>query len=183
MSDFGDLGDIIGTLGDPGANAYARGAIIAYGARNDISANQTLLALRSVGLGFQRAQFLSVFADYKDQIAAGQTATALPFDASSGELLTGTPPPNWTGQYNHEVTATFRTKDSEGNWLLNQVTRNITSNEPLSPEEATNAAMDILSTPADPDADSEPPAEAFSEGDSTAIRARVEEVSNVSLQR
>ena len=76
MSDFGNLGDIIGTLGDPGANAYARGAIIAYGARNDISANQTLLALRSVGLGFQRAQFLSVFADYKDQIAAGQTATA-----------------------------------------------------------------------------------------------------------
>ena len=100
---------------------------------------------------------LDTIREFKDQIAAGQSATALGFDTSSGELLLGTPPPNWTGQYNHEVTATFRTKDEEGNGCSSFLTRNITSNEPLSPEEAANAAMDILATPADPDADSEPP--------------------------
>ena len=144
-------------LTDPGAISYARGAVIAAGARAGASANAIMAQLSGTPLGIQRSVGLGIIRELKDQIAAGQSATALGFDTSSGELLLGTPPPNWTGQYNHEVTATFRTKDEEGNWLLSFLTRNITSNEPLSPEEAANAAMDILATPADPDADSEPP--------------------------
>jgi hypothetical protein len=157
MSDFFGLDPSGWDLTDPGAISYARGAVIAAGARQGASANAIMGQLAGTPLGIQRSVGLGIIREFKDQIAAGQTATALGFDASSGELLLGAPPANWTGQYNHEVTATFRTKDEEGNWMLNFVTRNITSNEPLSPQEAANAAMDILATPADPDADSEPP--------------------------
>ena len=144
-------------LTDPGAISYARGAVIAAGARAGASANDIIGALSGTPLGIRRSTALQVIAEYKDQIAAGQTATALPIDTSSGELLTGTPPANWTGQYNHEVTATYRTKDSEGNWFLEHVQRNITSPVPMTPAEAISAAMDILATPADLDADSEAP--------------------------
>jgi hypothetical protein len=147
VSDLGDLGDILGNLGSEGAESYSRGAIIGYAVRNGISANATMGMLRQAGVGFRESQVSEIYGAYKDQIAASSGANALDFDSNTGELLPGTPPANWTGQYVHQVTANFRTRDDEGNYQINYRTFGIKASETLSPFDAMNAAMQIVDMP------------------------------------
>lgn len=151
MSDLGDLGDIIGTLGVEGAESYTRGALIGYGVRAGMSQTATMNLLRQANVGFRAQQFGQVFNDYRYQVAASSTAGALDFDSDTGQLLAGSPPENWTGQYVHQVTATFRTRNEEGEYELSQRTLGIKSSDTLTPFEAAQAAMGIIDMPVEPD--------------------------------
>jgi hypothetical protein len=145
-----DWGDVLGGNYDfstPGAIAYGRGAVIAGGVRAGQSANSILRGLQTLGIGINRAVGLDAIRAVAGQIAASQTAQALQLDMSSGELLTGNPPANWTGQYVHQVTGTFRTRTTGGGYELSSRTLGIKSSSALSPGEAASAAMDILETP------------------------------------
>lgn len=136
-------------LSSPGAATYARGAIIGAGARSGESGQSVLNVLRAFGLGFRTEDFYQTWNAVKAQLAANQTATALNVDTTTGEILPGTPPENWTGQYVHQVTATFRTRDDEGNYELRQRTLGIKSTIALSPFEAAQSALGIMETPSD----------------------------------
>jgi hypothetical protein len=147
MSFTDALFDLQGSFDSPGAIAYGRGALISAGVRQGVSANGILRGLQSLGIGMNRQSGLDTIRAVAGQIAASQTAQALQFDASSGELLTGTPPENWTGQYVHQVTGTFRTRTTSGGYEVSSRTLGIKSSSALSPGEAASAAMDILETP------------------------------------
>jgi hypothetical protein len=146
MSDLGDLGDIIGTLGVEGAESYTRGALIGYGVRAGLTQTATMDLLRQANVGFRTQQFGQIYNDYRYQIAAGATAAALDFDSNTGELLPGSPPANWTGQYVHQVTATFRTRNQEGEYELAQRTLGIKASDTLTPYEAIQEAMGVIET-------------------------------------
>ena len=141
-------------LSSPGSVAYTRGALISAGVGAGASANQILSALTQAGIGIRRSQGLSLVAAEQGRQAAVSTAAQLAFDSSSGQLLPGAPPENWTGQYVHQVTATFRTTDEAGNYEMSERTMGIKASNTLSPQEAAEAAMSILETPvAEEDAD------------------------------
>lgn len=144
--------DLIGAdLGSEGAVAYARGAIIGAGARAGASTYAVAKALRENGIGFRYINIRDTLAAAVAELAAGQSATALQVDSTTGEILPGTPPADWTGQYVHQVTATFRTRDDEGNYQLHQRTLGIKGSTVLTPYEAAQAALGILETPEDDD--------------------------------
>ena len=153
VSWLGDLGALQDTLGSEGAETYARGAILNYGARAGYSANATLGMLRQAGVGFRRQDALATFRGIKAQIAAGQTAAMIPVDATTGEILPGTPPDNWTGRYVHQVTATFRSRQEDGTYAVTQRSLGLLSGQPLSPGEAARAALGILETPVGEDSE------------------------------
>lgn len=136
-----------GTEQAPGADAYTTGAILASGAAAGASIGSVTRALRSAGLGFQSSQISAVYKGIAAQVAANATASALSVDASTGEIMGGTPPANWTGQYVHQVTATFRTRDDQGNYGLSQRTLGIKSASVLTPFEAAQDALGIISAP------------------------------------
>lgn len=147
MSWTEDFSGLTATLGAPGAVDYARGAIIGAGISAGASANSVLRALRSAGIGFRRESFLETWAGLKAQAEINQTANALPVDSATGQLLPGTPPENWTGQYVHQVTATFRTRLTDGTYEISQRPMGIVDTQPLTPFEAAQATMNILETP------------------------------------
>lgn len=136
-------------LGSPGAQSYARGAIIGAGARAGESGASVLGSLRAFGLGLRTQDFYDVWRAISAQIATSQTASALNVDANTGQIMPGGAPANWTGQYVHQVTATFRTRDDQGNYELAQRTLGIKSVNTLSPFEASQAALGILEAPVD----------------------------------
>lgn len=138
-------------LSSPGAQSYARGQIIGAGARAGESGASVLGSLRAFDLGLRTQDFYDVWRAVRAQVGAALSATQLSVDVTTGEILPGTPPTNWTGQYVHQVTATFRTRDDEGNYELHQRTLGIKSTNALSPFEAAQAAMGILETPVDED--------------------------------
>lgn len=147
MSWLGDFGDLQGTLGAEGAQSYARGAIIGAAARAGWSANQTLGALRSAGLGFRRADFLRAYGAVVSGIQASQTASSIPLEAIGTPGGLPEPPANWTGQYLHQVTVTFRQPGEGGQSVILTRTMGIKSAEVLSPFEAAQAALGIIETP------------------------------------
>ena len=153
LSDFGDLSGLADTLDNPGALAYARGQIISYGVSQGISANQTLSALRSIGAGFNRANFLETFRQVQAAYIPAQRAGSLALDESTGMLLPSTPPADWTGQYVHQVTVTWRTKDDFGNYEIHSHPYATKSNSVLTPAQAVEDVLGIISTPLEGDED------------------------------
>lgn len=147
MSIFGDLSDLAGTLESQGTVAYTRGAIIQAGVLGGASANATLAALRDAGVGFNRANFLKTWAQAQEQVLPAQRAGSLAFDTTTGAILPGQPPPDWTGQVVHQVTATWRTKETDGSYTVRSKPYGVIAPGFLSPADAIDAAMDIISTP------------------------------------
>jgi hypothetical protein len=140
-------GDFSGLdLGSPGAAAYARGAIITAGVLAGWSGAATLAALRSAGLGVRTQSFYNAFSEAKARYEQGQSAAAVPPEVVAGESVLGQPPPNWTGRYVHQVTATFRVRNPEGTYAYVTRTMGILSDQLLTPEQAARSALGILET-------------------------------------
>jgi len=154
VSWLGDLGGLAGSLDAPGAADYARGAIISSAARAGWSANQALAQLRSVGLGVRRADFLRTYAQTREAIAASQTAQAVPLGQLPAEAIAGAAPEGWTGQYVHQVTATYRSTGEQGETVLTTRTLGIKSSNLLNPFEASQAALGLVEAPIEPEAES-----------------------------
>jgi hypothetical protein len=138
-------------LSTEGGMAYARGAIIEAGVREGYSIGSVRQALSGFGISFAGAQVSSVYNVLSENIAAGQTAAALSVDAATGQVLSGSPPDGWTGQYVHQVSATFRTQGTTGEYELRTRTMGIKSSELLDPFDAMAAATQIIETPVDED--------------------------------
>ncbi len=85
------------------------------------------------------------------QITAAQQSPYLAYDVSAGTLLDTPAPANWTGQYVHQVTATFRTRQDDGSYLTRSRTIGVKAGAPLDPLNAAGVAMYILSSPVEPD--------------------------------
>ena len=151
MSVFGDLSGLAGSYETEGEKAYTRGSIIQAGVLGGASANATLAALQDAGVGFQRANFLQTWKQAQDQYLPAQRAGSLAIDASTGAILPGTPPPDWTGQIVHQVTATWRTKEPDGSWSIQSKPYGIIANDFLTPAEASESALGIIQTPMEPD--------------------------------
>ena len=138
------------------AASYVRGQVITVGVREGQSANSIVNGLSALGVGVRRQQALALIREETDRQAAGATAAQLDLTQPIDELLSATPPPNFTGQYIHQVAITFRTRDEEGNYMLNSITRGIKAATVLTPEEAVNAALQIVTDNPEPTEDSPP---------------------------
>lgn len=138
----------------PGAATMARGLIIANRVGLGWSNNAIQRELSSNGLGISVGQLDPMVRAERARQAAGPTANQLGVDYSTGELLPGVAPDNWTGQYVHQVTTTYRTKDTDGNFQLHTKTMWVKANDPLTPNEAAGDVLDILT--AEPEEGEEP---------------------------
>jgi hypothetical protein len=136
-------------LSTQGGVAYARGAIIQAGVREGYGIGSVVQALQGYGISFRGEQVSQTYHAYEEVLAAGQSAAQLSVDADTGEVLGGNPPDNWTGQYVHQVTATFRARTSSGTYEMRSRPLGIKSPVLLSPEEAVNAAQTIIEAPVD----------------------------------
>lgn len=132
-----------------GAMAYTRGAIIGAGVREGYSIGSVRQALSGYGVSFTGSQVSNAYNALAEIIAQGQSASALSVDTSTGEILSGTPPDNWTGQYVHQVTATFRAQATTGEYELRTRTLGVKSDTPLTPAQAADAAMNVIEMPVD----------------------------------
>lgn len=152
MSFEGLLSGLLGSGGIPEAAAsYVRGQVVTQGVRAGESANSILDGLSRLGIGLQRRSGLLLVRQERLRTAGSLTAAQLDLDTPVSELLGAAPPPGWTGQYVHETAITYRTKDAEGNFMLNRKTMAIKSSSILSAGDAVAASIDIISQfPADP---------------------------------
>jgi len=142
------LGSVAGLGGIAGeARSYLRGQVISQAVSAGASANSILRALSANGLGVRRNQGLDLVAQEKSRQLASAGAGQVPFGATADQALAGAPH-NWTGNYVHQVTTTYRTKDEEGNYLLHTRTIGLKGTTALTPEQAVQAAMDIMATSA-----------------------------------
>lgn len=141
ITEISRLGGITGA-----ATSYIRGVIISTAVGQGASANSILSALSANGLGIRREQGLQLVSAEKQRQAAGQTASRLGLNTPSSQLLDTVPPENWTGQYIHQVTATYRTRDEEGNYILHTRTLGLKSATALTPADAVAAAQQIMSS-------------------------------------
>jgi hypothetical protein len=139
--------DDVFDLSTQGGVAYARGAIIQAGVREGYSIGSVTQALQGYGVSFTRGQVSQSYHAYEEILAAGQSATQLSVDAVTGEVLGGNPPDNWTGEYVHQVTSTFRARTSSGAYELRTRTLGIKSSTLLTGEESVNAAQTIIEMP------------------------------------
>ena len=142
----GLLSDIAGLTGIPGAaQSYVRGVVITQAVRAGASANSIIRSLSSAGIGVRRQQALQLISAEQSRQAAGATSTQLDLTQPTDVLLAAEPPPGFTGQYIHQVSYTWRTRDAEGNYLLHTRTMAIKSPTILTGLDAMNATQDILS--------------------------------------
>jgi hypothetical protein len=95
-------------------------------------------------VGIRRSQGLDIVRAEQERQGAALTSAQLGVDYSTGAILQGQPPADWTGQYVHQVTVTYRTHDTEGNYELHTRTLGVKSTEALSPMAAVNSALDIM---------------------------------------
>jgi len=128
------------------AQSYVRGAVISEGVRAGASANSILLHLIGQGIGVRRTQGLAIIRQEQARQAAGSTANALDLSQPVSSILAADTPGGFTGNYVHQVAITYRTRDEEGNYMLNTVTRAIASPTILSPEEAVSAATEMITS-------------------------------------
>lgn len=144
---FGDLlSDLAASGGIPApAAAYTRGVLITQGVRAGESANSIISGMSSLGIGVQRQQALGLIRAETERQAAGATSAQLDLNAPVSEILSGTPPVGFTGQYVHEVAVTWRERDVEGNYMLNERTFAVKSGTVLTSGEAQSAVLDIIS--------------------------------------
>jgi len=143
---FGDLlSDLALSGGVPDAGAsYTRGVLITQGVRAGESANTIINGMSSLGIGIQRTQALNLIRAETERQAAGATANQLDLSAPVDQILAGTPPADWTGQYVHQVVVTWRERDEEGNYVIHDRTFGIKSATVLTSGEAQQAALDII---------------------------------------
>jgi len=150
MSDIGSTwGPVIDAIGDEGAAAYLRGYVIAPLIASGYSAAAGLRELRAAGLGFRTQDFYRAWNQVSAQVTAAQESPYLAYDVSAGTITGNNPPANWTGQYVHQVTATFRTREDDGSYLTRSRTLGVKADAALDPLNAAGVAMDILSSPVD----------------------------------
>lgn len=159
LSELNRLGNITGA-----ATSYLRGAIIQQAVSAGASANSILSALSANGLGLRRQQGLALVNEEQSRQAASGTASQLNLTSSTAQLLDTAPPENWTGQYVHQVTATYRTRDEEGNYILHTRTLGLKSTNALTPAQAIQSATDIMTSdvPSDEEADYPLPSDVLS---------------------
>lgn len=128
----------------PGVADYSRGAIISYGVGQGWSANRILAETTAAGVGIRRSQGLELVKAEQGRQGQAPSAAALGVDYTTGSILPGAPPENWTGQYVHQVTVTYRVTNEEGAYELHTRTLGVKSGVPLTPMAASNAALDIM---------------------------------------
>lgn len=145
---LGGLSDALSS-GAPGAAAYARGAIIYAGAQAGASGQSVISQLRSLGISIRRSDFYQTWNAIQDRIGSGTTSMSIPLGVASGAPLVGEPPAGWQGQFVHEVTATIRERTSDGGYALRTITRFVNNGDILSPVEASNQVITMLTTPSD----------------------------------
>jgi hypothetical protein len=138
-------------LSTQGGVAYARGAIIQAAVREGYGIGSLTQALQGYGISFTAGQVSQSYHAYEQILAQGQTEAQLSVDADTGEVLGGNPPDNWTGQYVHQVTATFRARTSSGAYELRTRTLGIKSSALLTGAESVNAAQTIIEMPVSDD--------------------------------
>lgn len=143
-ADFGDLST-------EGAMAYTRGAILQAGAEEGYSLGSVRNALAGYGIDYEEVWLRNAYNGVADIVGNRPAATELSIDTSTGEILSGSPPDNWTGQYVHQVTGQFRAKATTGKYELRTRTFGIKSDVPLTPLDASNAAMQIIEMPVSED--------------------------------
>ena len=140
------LGQVAGLRGVYGeAGSYLRGQIITAAVRGGASANSILRALSSNGLGVRRQQALDLVANEQRRQRSASTVSQIPWGVAD-EVAAGIAPANWTGQYVHQVQAVYRTRDEAGNYMLHTRTMGIRSGSLLTPADASQAALNIMST-------------------------------------
>ena len=143
MPGIGSLQELIGLGGIPNAaRSYVRGAAIDYLTRAGHSANSILSQLSAAGLGVRRQQGLQMISTVRQRQASQLTAGNIPLSSSLRGNIAGEVPANWTGQYFHQVTMTWRGKDEEGNYVLHERTIGFNSADVLTGQEAISAAFD-----------------------------------------
>ena len=142
LETLGDLSSLGGISG--AAHSYLRGQIITQAVRAGASANSILRGLSGYGLGVRRNQGLALVRGEQARQLAGRTSNALDLTQPIDQLLGTAPPANWTGQFVHQVTVTYRTRTPEGGYELHTRTMGIKSSQLLTPEEATQGALDIM---------------------------------------
>lgn len=131
-------------VSSPGVADYSRGAIIQYGVGQGWSQNRIEAELRSAGVGLTAMQQRNMIQAEQARQGASATSAQLPVDYSTGELLGAEPPANWTGQYVHQVTMTYREGAGPGIYELHTRTMGIKSSVPLSPWQASDASLGLL---------------------------------------
>ena len=151
MSYLDDLGGLVDAYGDTAADAYLRGAVMRPLIAEGYSGGSALRELQSMGLSYRSQDFYRAWNAVSAQMASAAGSSALAWDASSGELLPHNPPANWTGQYTHQVTATFRQATGTGSYTTSTRTFGVKSLEALSPLAASQAALSVLYSPTSPD--------------------------------
>jgi len=127
---------------DPGVAAMARGAIITNRVGLGWSNNAIQRELSANGLGIGVGQLDPMVRAERARQAPGPAANQLGVDIQSGALLPGVAPAGWTGQYVHQVTVTYRTKDQAGNFALHTEARWVKAGNALSPAQAAQSALD-----------------------------------------
>ena len=137
----------LGPLEDNGSMAYARGAIMQAGAEEGYSLGSIRNALAGYGIDYEETWLRNAYNGMAEIVGNRPAATELSIDSSTGEILSGSPPDNWTGQYVHQVTGQFRAKATTGEYELRTRTFGIKSDVPLTPLDAANAAMQIIDMP------------------------------------
>ena len=144
MSWLEALTDYGADVGNPGVAAYTRGAIIQYRVGQGWSAGSIMRELRVNGLGIRNEQGLSLIRAEQARQSVGLTGAQIGVDYTTGELLPGAPPDNWTGQYVHQVTVTSRERLPDGSYVLHARTMGIVAGQPLSPLGATQSALEQM---------------------------------------
>jgi hypothetical protein len=128
----------------PGVADYTRGAIAQWGVGQGLSGNQILNLFQDNGVGIRRSLGQDLIATERQRQAASLSSTALNVDYSTSSIVNATPPANWTGQFVHQVTMTYRDTVAPGAYELHTRTIGIKAGTPLTPFSAVEAAMNVI---------------------------------------
>jgi hypothetical protein len=131
-------------VSNPGVADYSRGAIIQWGVGQGFSQNRIESELRGAGVGIQASVQRGLIQAEQARQGASLESTQLAMDYSTGTLLGGVTPENWTGQYVHQVTMTYQEQTGPRAYELHDRTVGLKSSVPLTPSQAIEAAFDII---------------------------------------
>jgi hypothetical protein len=133
----------------PGVADYARGAIIQYRVAQGASNNAIQRELSANRLGISVGQLDPMIRAERARQNAASSAAELGVDYNSGTILPGQPPANWTGQYVHQVTLTYRTRNANGDYELGWRTMGVKAGVALTPMAATGSVLDMMDETSD----------------------------------
>jgi hypothetical protein len=138
MSDvFGEiLADVQGVVGPAGLDKSYLSSIVRAGVDAGVSANQMLRGLQTTGLGVQRQSFLRLVANTRAQVSEGALADVADVNALPSEMTIVEKAEGRAGTYRTQVVVTYRQKEGDGDYSINDTTFSIGSDTPLTPAEA-----------------------------------------------